>query len=217
MTVLFKSWFRIGSSWKDKWEQRDIPPGTTAERCIEDKPTFSRIGISKRPDGSIITGKIVSRFEFTYGFVQARMRFLGPRGGHACVWSQAKPPYATPEHTEVDIAEYFGAPRIWQNLYWRKAGQDWDDFHTGSGPGAAKHSVDLDPEEWMTYGCGIYPDGYRFTINGKVTNSIDVNVEAVPRQVLLTYIVDDWEMKDLLIDQLWLYRADVKWVSVEAM
>lgn len=204
MALLFRHGFRTMGPWKT----RPVPPEsghiTPAEDCARISASgVLRLGIRQNPlrSGHIWVPPEV--FTVTYGSVEARMRFYGPLGAHSCFWLQAVPPYATPEHHEVDIAEHFGNPMVvHNNVHWVE-GVKMQEHHGNR----------VLARDWHVYGVEIKPGGYRFYIDDKFVYATDVIAPAVEKTLILSFLSDDWERPNLDSD-LTKYRTAVDFVRV---
>jgi len=140
--------------------------------------------------------------------IRARMRFLGPIGAHSALWIQAIPPYHTPEHTEVDIAEHLGG-HIHHWVYWRDEGQPHGEYHE-----PAPHFVSkIDPTLSRVYQLDWYPDRYEFAVDG-IRYKTAEGPSSVPHELIASFLVSDWELPTLDRNGLWKYRTFIDWVEV---
>lgn len=151
---------------------------------------------------------------FTYGTVRMRMRFLGPKGGHAAGWAPSVERHGSvfcgDGCSEVDVVEHFGAPaRVYHTVWWAEVGLP-------ELQRCRPAAVELDPTTMHRYRVDWTPTSYTFVVDGVVTGTCTVGLSNRPHVVALSYLSSDWERDDLLRDQLGSYRALVDWVEVVA-
>lgn len=144
--------------------------------------------------------------------VRARMRFLSPPGAHSALWLQSIPPYDTPLHTEVDVIEHAGTDRLHSWVYWRDTGQLFGEHHE-----PAPHVAYPLPTRSAVYGLDWHADRYVFTLDGLPVFETSEGASSVPKQLILSMLVSDWELPDLKWDELWRYRTLVDWVRVDRL
>ena len=116
-------------------------------------------------DGQYKTGAIETRgkFDFQYGKVECRARFLRqPSGGHTGIWMMPSPPTEKwPKSGEIDIMEHLGKEnKIYETVH------SWylDDMNITDPKGQG--TVEVDNTDWNTYGVTWTPDSITFTVNG---------------------------------------------------
>lgn len=154
-----------------------------------------------------LEANIGTNFSFTYGYVEARMRFPATRiGSHGALWIQD----VTPNElggAEVDIAENFGRPdKIWHNVYWRDAQTQWP-----LAPLEVKKNTEVTATDWHIYGCQWSLTGYVFTIDEQAVARIRSGHSDSPKQVVLSMLTDTWETPTPPFGD---YRMQVDWVKV---
>lgn len=122
--------------------------------------------IGEQKDGQYLTGGIETRgnFEFEYGKVECRARFLRqPEGNHTGIWMMPAPPAEKwPKSGEIDIMEHLGSEsKIYETVH------SWylDDMDETSPKGQG--TVDIDNSEWNTYGVIWTLDSITYTVNGE--------------------------------------------------
>lgn len=210
--MLFRSNFNR-ANWQEKWALRDVPAGSASVSCITQAKEHLGIRVRENNQGEIVTGHISTQntFSFQYGYAEARMRFFGPQGAHSAFWFQTHAPYATPAHTEVNVAEHFGRPSIWQNVYWSEDGMP----PAPDAPSFKEKSDMIAPYAWHTYGCEVTPMGYTFNIDGIVTGYFPM-LGDIEHYLILSFIADDWERKHLT-KPYWQYRTHIDYVKVEEL
>lgn len=151
-------------------------------------------------------------FQFTTGYLEARVKFGAPPGSHGAVWAQGVETYATPDDYEVDVVEHFGVPE----------GRREDRVHSGlwqqiPGVGAVQraHAAPrLDTSEWHTYGCNMAPEGFTWTIDGN-EEAVTTEYHATrPKFLILSMLVDRWERPQLDLGRLDEHKMRVQWVRV---
>ena len=122
--------------------------------------------IGEKVDGEYKTGGIETRgkFDFQYGKVECRARFATqPQGGHTGIWMMPAPPAETwPKSGEIDIMEHLDKDKlIYETIHsWYCDDMDKTDP-------APQGKVDVDNEEWNTYGVIWTADSITFTVNGE--------------------------------------------------
>ena len=210
MKTVFESDF---SKPDPRWKVRHTPtPDLPAGEWV---PKYTRAGRLKmrlgRRMGTVHTTHMsVLDQPFVFGRFEARMKFGGPKGAHACFWLQD----VTPNHlggSEVDIAENFGSENtVWHNVYWRtpdtmwpKEPARWRDYTKGS------------VHDWRVYGCEWSREGYIFTIDGAAVSTTSAGASSTPKVMILSYLSSKWEWPRLQTDNLKAYRTMVDWVRVK--
>lgn len=119
-------------------------------------------------DGEYLTGGIESRdkFDFTYGQVKCRARFLRqPQGNHTGIWMMPEPPADKwPMSGEIDIMEHLDD----QNKIYETVHNWWAD-ELGHGDDLQDHtSVNVDNNDFNIYGLIWDENSLSFTVNGEV-------------------------------------------------
>lgn len=122
--------------------------------------------IAEQKDGQYLTAGIESRgkFDFQYGKVECRARFLKqPAGNHTGIWMMPAPPAEQwPKSGEIDIMEHLNAD---QKVYETVHSWYLDDMKITSPKGQA--TVTVNNEDWNTYGVIWTPDSITYTVNGQ--------------------------------------------------
>lgn len=116
-------------------------------------------------DGQYQTGAIESRdlYSFTYGQVKCRARFLRqPQGNHTGIWMMPEPPAQEwPRSGEIDIMEHLDDQKqIYETVHF------WDDSTMEDDK--SDTTVDINNEEFNTYGIIWDKNSVTFTVNGEV-------------------------------------------------
>lgn len=129
-------------------------------------------------DGEYLTGGIESRnkYDFTYGQVKCRARFLRqPQGNHTGIWMMPQSqPQAWPRYGEIDIMEHLDDQDvIYSTVHY------WDEEADKDGSSDKEYTVDNN--EFNVYGVVWSKESVAFTVNG---------------DVIFTYKNDDPENED---------------------
>ena len=121
--------------------------------------------VAEEVDGQYQTGGIETRgkFDFEYGTVECRARFLRqPAGNHTGIWMMPAPPAEKwPKSGEIDIMEHLGDDKI---VY--ETVHSWYLDDMGKTEPKGQGTVAIDNEEWNTYGVKWTPDSITYTVNG---------------------------------------------------
>lgn len=208
MTYLFNHSFKngMGPFITRSVAGHDTPSSDDCARIVDGVLELSVLDNPLRTGHVFVPPEV---FNFTHGEIQFRLRFPAPRGAHSSGWLQATQPYLTPEHHEVDVAEHFGHE---ENVY--------HSIWTGPQPPIQiyKKSARLTPAKWNVYSVDCRRGGYKFKINGvEVGRSLTKNGgygSSVPKMIILSILVDEWEK--LILDRLRLdeYYLQADWVRV---
>lgn len=122
--------------------------------------------VGEQVDGQYQTAGIETRgkFDFQYGTVECRARFLRqPQGGHSGIWMMPAPPAEKwPKSGEIDIMEHLNSDNI---VYETVHSWYLDDMDKKDPKGQATATVDN--TEWNTYGVHWTPDSITYTVNGE--------------------------------------------------
>jgi len=175
------------------------------------------------PDGqtsdSYLTGHIGTKgkFEFTYGWAAARMKFHELKGAHGCFWLQTTTDYL-PGQAEIDVAEFFGDDptyknplrndRVWHSVYWR---DHIDQVELGM---MNAQTYVGDAQDWHTYAVQWYPEGYDFWVDGIYSHTLTGGLSDQPKFLVLSMLVRNWELDDISGQSLDSYETQVEWVRV---
>ena len=114
-----------------------------------------------------LTGGIESRgkFDFTYGQVKCRARFLRqPQGNHTGIWMMPEPPAQKwPRSGEIDIMEHLDDQgKIFETAHF------WNGTSTDEGKDdSSDTTVQIDNNEFNTYGVIWDKNSVTFTVNGE--------------------------------------------------
>ncbi|MCH5232307.1 MAG: glycoside hydrolase family 16 protein [Muribaculaceae bacterium] len=112
-----------------------------------------------------LTGGIETRekFDFTYGQVKCRARFLRqPQGNHTGIWMMPEPPAEKwPKSGEIDIMEHLDDQKlVYETVHF------WDE---STGEDSSKDATaEIDNEEFNVYGVVWNKNKVSFTVNGEV-------------------------------------------------
>lgn len=121
--------------------------------------------VGEQVDGQYKTGGIETRgkFDFQYGHVECRARFLRqPGGNHTGIWMMPSPPAEKwPKSGEIDIMEHLGSEtKVYETVH------SWylDDMNMTDPKGQAQ--VNVDNEDWNIYGVTWTPETITYSVNG---------------------------------------------------
>lgn len=119
--------------------------------------------IGELQNGEYLTGGIETRnkFDFTYGQVKCRARFLRhPQGNHTGIWMMPQTqPEAWPRYGEIDIMEHLNSENLIYSTvhYWdSESGED----------GSSDKTASINIEEFNVYGVIWTEESVTFTLNG---------------------------------------------------
>lgn len=194
-----------------RWETRTSDP-TAADRATTWDEDYVTLRV-KPDEAGFVTGVISTKnsFRFTYGHVEARMKFMSPEGALACLWLQDPTPNEV-GGSEVDIAECGGTRNVWHNVYWRTEENLWP-----AEPNETKDSTRLgDQANWHVYGLDWLPDRYDFTIDGIKVATITDGLSDHPKYLVLSTYVRDWQAHEFNLHDMWTYRTRIDWIRVMA-
>ena len=119
-------------------------------------------------DGEYLTGGIesINKFEFTYGQVKCRARFLRePQGNHTGIWMMPSPPAQKwPKSGEIDIMEHLDdQSKVFETVhFWNSSTEEDDKSDT---------STTVDNSDFNVYGVIWDNESVSFTLNGDVVFS----------------------------------------------
>ncbi len=146
------------------------------------------------------------KFAATYGIFAARIKFPEPQGQHGSFWMQPavkSTEVSNPELTgaEMDIIEWFGAGRpdggTASNLYWSGPSGAKEHHAGGTKPFGLLPEGEKLSDDFHVFAMEWSPEGYVFSVDGKVTYRISEGVSHVPQYLILSLLTADWE-KDRL-------------------
>jgi beta-glucanase (GH16 family) len=188
--------------WVPRHVQQDTPTGDDCAKVVKGQC------ILRLRDEPLRVGHLwvpPERYQFTTGYLQARIKFGAPPGAHGALWAQSLNTYVTPEDHEVDVVENFGNPQKVQCGFWRQEadGTKVQPMHDG---------VRLDATAWHVYGCDVREDSYTWTVDGKVVARFGAYGSDRPKFLVLSLLVDAWERP--LLDMSLPHRMRVDWVRV---
>lgn len=191
--------------WVNRETSRDIPTGLDCANVVDGKLVL-RIKSNPLRTGHIWVPPDV--FQTTTGFIEARMKFRAPKGSHGSVWAQALQPYATRDDHEVDVVENFGNPLVAHHGIWTQ-----DDYDPE--PDQVLHGTWRgDMSNYNVYGCEMRADGYTFTVNDKVITSTTQYASTLPKYLVASQLISEWELKFFNADDIRRHRTLVDWVQV---
>ena len=128
-----------------------------------------------KSDGEYLTGGIesIDKFDFTYGQVKCRARFLRqPQGNHTGIWMMPTPPAERwPKSGEIDIMEHLDdQSRIFETVhFWNSSTGEDDKSYT---------TTSIDNDDFNVYGLIWDEKSVSFTLNGEVVFSY-INADPV--------------------------------------
>lgn len=156
-------------------------------------------------------------FTDPYGFWEARVKFPTAPGVLAGWWLQADPPYDTPGHVEVDIAENYGNPNVHHTLWWREAGMAWGEYHQPEPHLVTDMGADEEQGQFHNYGCRVTPTGYTFYVDGVLVGGFAEGLLSAPVFPVFSLKVPDYVVADLDPASLVAARMKVAWVRKYAL
>lgn len=174
MTVVFEDDFEGDSSIPDpsKWVLCQKGTSNWARYLSESyDQAYQKDGylylVAEKVDGEYKTAGIETRgkFEFQYGKVECRARFERmPQGNHTGIWMMPAPPALQwPKSGEIDIMEHLNKDdKIFETAH------SWyaDDMGHKDDPVSQKE-VNINKEDWNTYGIIWTPEKITYTVNGQ--------------------------------------------------
>lgn len=218
--VIFRANFdRLGEEWATRHTPNPDQPAH--DRCVSVnkagqlvmriKPVYD-IGVDniRRVRPEVNTAHIATKQAFGPGHrFRARMKFPSGKGAHSAFWLQDEVPNQI-GGSEVDIAEHFGSDETtWSNVYWRTPETMWP-----KEPTRWRQNIKHDPRGWNVYGLDWHADQYVFTLNGQRTHVCWLGTSVMPKVLILSLLVSDWEEPRLDRSHLERYRTLVDWVKV---
>ncbi len=179
-----------------KWGYRFLGPRGDAmlvKECVSLDGRGNLVLTTRKTGNQIETAMIGTegKFEATFGYFEARMKFQTQLGHWAAFWLQsstmAKIGDPKVNGAEVDIIEFFGADRrtMFMNLHWDGYGQK----HKKVG---SKHTDDTLAKGWHTVGLEWTPCEYVFFLDGKEVWRTDQAVSHTKEYVVLSLEVHKW-------------------------
>jgi beta-glucanase (GH16 family) len=226
--------FDIGTVNRQVWSVRntEYKEGTTQTKggwegvdIIDGKLNLSIVPNPNEP-GKYICGHIGTQqsFQFTYGYVEARIKVHPYPGAHCSLWLQGDGGYL-PGNTEIDVMEFFGAKNparrigtdVHQNLYMGIDGKATNVFHDSVNDVAwwgPNYPTKRWSNQWVRYGCLWEESGYKFYINDHLVHETNDGLTAKPKFVVLSMISRDYEVVKLNSATLSEQRMLTDWVKV---
>ena len=120
-------------------------------------------------DDEYLTGGIETRnkYDFTYGQVKCRARFLRqPQGNHTGIWMMPEPPAEKwPRSGEIDIMEHLND----EDIVYETVHNWWADGLDHADDPKNRSTASIDNDEFNVYGIIWTQDSITFTVNGKVS------------------------------------------------
>ena len=173
-TVIFEDDFEGSSSIPDesKWVLCEKGTATWARYLSESyDQAYQKDGslylIGEMVDGEYKTGAIETRgkFDFTYGKVECRARFVRrPQGNHTGIWMMPAPPAEQwPKSGEIDIMEHLNNQDvIYETIH------SWysDDMGHKDDP-KSQAEVTVNNEDWNVYGLIWTSETITYLVNGE--------------------------------------------------
>lgn len=198
---------------KAAWSAVSVQGGRLRLRVVPLHNERFAIGhIGTRPN------KNATGFQFTYGLVEARMRFQPYSGSHSALWAQSRIPY-TVNRPELDVAEYSGVrnpdrkrpTNLWHNVFYR-------DDNLGPLLKSQDPTPDTRANRWSddfhVYGMEWTALGYTFLVDGQVVSTALVGLSTEPKYLVLSHLVADYERAHFNYDNIRSYKLVVDWVRV---
>lgn len=225
---LFADSFNHGLS--SAWSVRgtDYEDGMTyargSSRAVSVSHGMLHLRVLPDPDhpGHYLNGHIGTegKFEFTYGWAAAKVRFSPFAGSHGAFWLLAPKAITDLSGAEVDVAEDFGANRpnrkrgvlvhhnVWRVPLIPGAQLEQLTRTTNSTEFSAWH------REFHTFAVHWTSTRYAFYIDNVRVATIFGGLNPTPRFLVLSLLTRDWEIPDLLTHSLDTYVIDVDWIRV---
>jgi hypothetical protein len=179
------------------------------------------LGIKADPEtpGKYLVGHVRGpTFPDPYGFYEALIKFPAAPGVLAGWWLQSEPPYDTPQHVEVDIAENYGNPNVHHTIWFRPEGAPWGVFEKVPDP----HLItDLGSGEAQTVahklGVRVTPTGYAFFVDGVNVGVVREALTDTPKYMVFSLKVPDYLLPSLDPNNLPARRMRIAWVRKYAL
>ncbi|ALN62928.1 glycosyl hydrolases 16 family protein [Lysobacter antibioticus] len=121
------------------------------------------------------------RYNFRYGFIEARMKLPAAAGFWPAFWTFQAP--GAQQWNETDVFEYYSdnKSRLYLNQYVIKNGVEQLDSYI--------HTTSFDPSAgYHVYGADIAPDATRFYIDGQLVRTT-ANVSQIETSILIDHFV----------------------------
>jgi hypothetical protein len=157
-------------------------------------------------------------FEFTYGYVESRMKFPAIPGFFTAFWMlPANPTYEY--RSEIDIAEILGGnpTDVYQTYHYNDRSQQYrvNEEHMDNGACPVRDYS----QDWVKFGVDWQPDHIAWYINGvKCGEFTDpAHIENGPMQLILHMMIDNqWERDagSVLTDQTLVNQLEVDYIRV---
>lgn len=158
-----------------------------------------RVLVDPNNRGHYLNGHIGTEgaFEATHGYAEARIRFHTLKGAHGAFWLLTPDVYIP----EIDVAEAFGAKRVWHNFYWGD----------GRAPKSIKKSTRVNVSRAHDYGVLWTPTTCRYLIDD--VQVATTRCDSAPKFLVLSLLTKDFEISRLDLNRLEDYRMTVYRVS----
>lgn len=179
-----------------KWGYRGLGPRGDAivvKECVALDGKGSAVLTTRRAGDRIETAMIATegKFETTFGYFEARMKFQTKPGHWSAFWLQsstmAKVGNPKNNGVEIDIIELFSTDRqtMFMNLHW----DGYGDEHKKIG---SKHSDKSLAEGWHVVGLEWTSEEYVFFLDGKEVWRTDQAVSHAKEYIILSLEVRKW-------------------------
>lgn len=179
-----------------KWDYRGLGPrgdAVVVKDCVTVDGKGSLVLTTRRTGDKIETAMIATegKFETTFGYFEARMKFQTQEGHWSAFWLQSPTMAQTGDPkvngTEIDIIELFGSDRktMFMNLHWDGYGKE----HKKVG---SKHAEDSLAEGWHVIGLEWTPQEYIFFLDGKEVWRTDQAVSRAMEYIIFSLEVRNW-------------------------
>ncbi len=206
-----------------KWGYRILGPRGDAilvKECVA-LDSESNLVLTTRKAGDHIETAMIGtegKFETTFGYFEARMKFQTQPGHWSAFWLQsstmAKIGDPKVNGTEIDIIELFGTDRktMFMNLHWDGYGEE----HKKTG---SKHADSSLAKGWHVVGLEWNPEEYIFYLDGKEVWRTNEAVSHAKEYIIPSLEVRDWAgdiSKAILPDNLYVDYVRVYSRSAQA-
>jgi beta-glucanase (GH16 family) len=181
---------------QDKWIYRGLGPRGDAvltKECAKLDGQSNLVLTTRRTHDIIETGMVATegKFETTFGYFEARMKFQTQTGHWSAFWLQsstmAKIGDPKTNGTEIDIIELFGSDRktMFMNLHWDGYGIE----HKKVG---SKHADSSLSDGWHVIGLEWTAEEYKFFLDGKEVWRTDQAVSHAKEYIIFSLEVREW-------------------------
>lgn len=192
-----------------------LPPEPNVS-CYEDLCTY-KAGLLSTARPSADDGSDYL-FTFTYGYVEARVKFPAEPGFFTAFWMlPANPGYEY--RSEIDIAEILGGEpmNVFQTYHYDNRTRSYR--VNGEGPDNGACPVRDYSQDWVKFGVNWQPDRIAFYINGVECGAFTdpAHIEDGPMQIIIQLMIDNqWERDagSVLLDQTLVDQLEVDYIRV---